>query len=386
MTIRRWALLILTMALLSLTALASADVLDAGVTYRSERVNLRQQPTQYSTHLGSYPEGTWMVITGESGNWYAVTAPDGKVGYMSKNYVAVHEPVIASVGYVTNPANTSFLNLRAAPSYGAKVKGTYYTGVPCVLQSLSNGWYSVRVDGVEGYFRAEYIDRMEAPMSDEVATIVTPGNTGLNLREGPGKQYAVLGQYSGGKYVMVLQKGTDWWKVSIGGQMGFMSTEFLKDGIYEAGTQASATANSGGASEELSGAYAVVTNPKPTQVLNLRQSPTTTARVIGQYGQNARVTLLAQGSEWCKVKTASGQTGYMMTKYLTLYGVPGVPTMVVSHPQQTFVNLRSSASMQSNVLARIPHGKEVKVVAPGDGWVKVEYGGKVGYCVNYFLE
>ena len=174
-----WITLLAALALMLACVAAQADALRCGVTYRSATVNLRQQPTQYSTRLGSYAEGSWMVITGESGNWYYVTAPDGKTGYMSKNYVAVQEPVTALVGVVTNPNANSFLNLRQAPSYNAKVLGIYYNGVPCVLLSQSGGWYSVRVDGVEGYFRQEYITTRTWPYSDEVATIVTPNNTCL---------------------------------------------------------------------------------------------------------------------------------------------------------------------------------------------------------------
>ncbi|MGN1019159.1 MAG: SH3 domain-containing protein, partial [Aristaeellaceae bacterium] len=364
-----WTALLTALALMLLCAAAQAEALQCGVTYRSATVNLRQQPTQYSTRLGSYAEGSWMVISGESGNWYYVTAPDGKTGYMSKNYVAVQEPATALVGVVTNPNASSFLNLRQAPSYNAKVLGIYYNGVPCVLLSQSGGWYSVRVDGVEGYFRQEYITTRTWPCSDEIATIVTPNNTGLNLRTGPGMSYPSMGQYAGGKYVMVLQKGNGWWKVSVEGQVGFMSTDFLKDGVIApTGGSSSGSSSSGSGTGAVSGGYAVVTNPKATQVLNLRESPSTTSRVLGQYGNGARVSVIKPGTEWCKVMTSQNVVGYMMTRYLTVYNLPGTPTMTVSHPQKTFVNLRSAPDMNAGkVLARMPHGAEVTVVAPGDG-------------------
>ena len=215
-----------------------------GVTYKSSTVNLRQQPTQYSTKLGSYAEGSWMAISGESGNWYYVTAPDGKTGYMSKNFVAVGEEITGPVGIVNNPKSSSFLNLRQEPSYSAKVLGIYYNGVPCVLMDSANGWYNVRVNGQSGYFREEYLTLTTMVYSDQVATIVTPGNSGLNLRAGPGMNYPTLKQFSGGQYVMVLQQGLDWWKVSIGGYVGFMSTSFLKSGIL--GPSGTSQSGSGG--------------------------------------------------------------------------------------------------------------------------------------------
>lgn len=381
---RGWIAALACILMMLAVATAGAEVLQCGVTYRNDTVNLRQQPTQYSTKLGTYAEGSWMVISGESGNWYYVTAPDGKTGYMSKNYVAVEEPQYATVGVVSNPKSTSYLNLRKAPSYSAQVKGTYYNGVPCTLLSQSGGWYSVRVDGVEGYFRQEYITQQYWPYSDEVATIVTPNNTGLNLRTGPGTSYPSLAQYRGGSYVMVLQKGKDWWKVSVQGQVGYMSTDFLKDGVVAPGKNAS----TGSTTTSTSSAYAVVTNPRATQVLNLRESASTSSRVLGQFANGTRVTVLTQGTQWCKVRTGADVVGYMQTRYLTLYNLPGTPVMTVNHPQRTFVNLRSAPDITSGaVLRRVPHGAEVTVVAPGnDGWIKAEYDGVTGYIVSYFLK
>lgn len=371
-------LLVCVLLLLALPAMAETEF---GVVYNSSTVNLREQPTQYSDWLGAYASGSWVKITGESGNWYKVSGPDGKTGYMSKNYVKVEDVHYGTVGLVSNPSSTSFLNLRLTPSYSAKVIDIYYNGVPCVMLNYSGGWYHVRVDGVEGYFRKEYITRYTCAYSEEVATIVTPNNTGLNLRSGPDMSYSTLGQYAGGGYVMVLQRGNGWWKVSIDGKVGFMDEKFLKDGVIKP------VGNQGG-SAFTSEAYAVVSNPKATQVLNLREQASATSKVLGQYRNGTRFTVVEQGTEWCKVAGDNGLTGYMMTKYLKLYNLPATPTMKVVHPQETFVNLRGAPSMLTgSVLTRIPHGTSVTVLSPEcNGWVKVYYNGLTGYAVDYFLK
>lgn len=375
---RLW-LLVLLLVLLACPALAETRY---GVVYNSSSVNLREQPTQYSDWLGAYTSGKWVQISGESGNWYYVAGPDGKTGYMSKNYVKVEDVRYGTVGVVSNPKASSYLNLRAAPNYNAKVIDSFYNGVPCVLLNYANGWYHVRVDGVEGYFRQEYITRYTYAYSEDVATIVTPNNTGLNLRTGPGMDYTSIGQYKGGKYVMVLQTGDIWWKVSIDGKIGFMKAEFLKDGVIDPVVTGSSSSTATGT------AYAVVSNPKATQVLNLRAKADATSSVLGQYRNGTKVTVLAHGLEWCKVKNAAGTVGYMMTKYLTLYNLPETPTRQVAHPQKTFVNLRGKPSMLTGtVLARVPHNAVVTVLSPAsNGWVKVHYNGFTGYMVDYFLK
>lgn len=373
------ALVVLCALMLVLPAMAAE--LQFGTVYNTDTLNLRRQPTQTSTWLGQYNNGDWLTISGSSGNWYYVTGPDGKTGYVSKNFVLVEDASYRMVGIVSNQKASAYLNLRAAPSYGATVVDYYYNGVPCVLLSQTGGWYHVRVDGVDGYFREEYITTQTWAASEAVGTIVTPNNTGLNLRFGPGMDYDALGQYKGGKYVMILQRGNGWWKVSIDGKVGFMKTDFLEEGIrkpYDTGSAVPPVAGVG---------TAVVSNPKSTQVLNLRQFANTTSRVLGQYRNGTRLTLLSYGAEWCQVQARSGETGYMMTRYLTVESLTGSATMTVKHPQGTFVNLRSQPSTGGAVLTRIPDGAVVTVLAPAsNGWVKVSYQGYTGYAVDYFLE
>ena len=379
---RRLLAWILTLLLLLPGLPAKAAALGFGVVTNDSYINLRSQPTQYSTRLGSYTKDTWIEITGESGNWYAVNCPDGKTGWMSKNFLTQSTDVVRTVGIVTNPRTKGYLNLRQSPSYNARVLDYYYNGVPCTLLGLYNGWYLVRVDGVVGYFRQEYIRQMTRVASDEVATVQTPNNTGLNLRAGPGTQYTSIRQFKGGTYVMVLQKGNGWWKVSVDGYVGYMNASFLKDGILKPDF------STGGSTDNNTGTgYATVNNPRSNQVLNLRESASTTSRVLGQFGNGTRVTVLGQGLEWCKVRVNNtGEEGYMMSDYLALQNLPAVPTMTVNHPKRSYVNLRSTPSLSGNVvLTHMPHGATVTVLTPGDTWVKVRYNGYTGYASKYFL-
>lgn len=351
-----------------------------GVT-TTDGVRLRQEPSSSAALAGSYPADTWMAVSGESGGWYAVTAPDGVSGYVGVNQLAEPSAPVVSVGVVANLGERAYVNLRENPHYQAAVLGTYHNGAPCLLLSQSNGWYHVRMEGLDGYLRQEYIQPQMAAWSEEAATVVTQGDADVELREGPGTQYASKGQYPVGTYVMVIRRGSGWWYVSAGGKTGYMDAACLREGIL------TLTEIELASWVELSGAYAVVNNPVATQLLNLRETPTTIGRVLGQYRSGARLTLLNQGLEWCRVRSDAGEIGYMMTAYLTLEGVPETPVMTVNHPDGTYVNLRSMPSMVLGaVLAEVPHGAQVEVLVPSSEWVKVRYGGETGYMVAWFLQ
>lgn len=376
---------ILTLALfLSVFTVATAAAQTFGVIYNTDTLNLRSDGSSSSTLLGTYNKGTWVEITGSKNNFYYVTTPDGRRGYMSKNYITKGTEAVGTIAIVNNAGGGKFLNFRAQPDYNAKVLGIFYSGVPLYVMSYDYGWYYVQINGVNGYVRAEYVDVTQTLGASTVATIKTPNNTAINMRQGPGAGYGVARQFSGDRYVMVLAKGNGWWRVSIDGYTGFMSTDFLREGLHAAKDEAAA---SGGGSSGSAYSYAVVSNPKSTQALNLRESASTTSMVLDKLYNGTRLSVQAQGTEWCWVSVENtGVSGYVMTQYIKLYNLPATPTMKVSHPQGLKVNLRTEPSLSSGVRLQVSNGKAVTVLVPGTEWCKVKYNGTTGYMVSYFLK
>ena len=377
-----FVLVMLAVLLFAFGALAA----EYGVIYRTETLNLRSQASSSSQWLGSYPRGTWVKISGSQNNFYRVYTPDGRSGYMSKNYIqAVGDNDSAWMVKVTNPNGGSFLNLRAQPSFSAQVLEIFYTGVPLKVINSTNGWYQVQFNGQTGYVRSEYVADMGvyAKGSDVVATIKTPNNGMMNMRSGPSMNDPVIQQFPGDSYVSVIAKGKDWWYVSANGIAGFMSDDYLKEGLHAA-RDLSANKSTLSSSQA---AYAVVSNPKSTQALNLRQFDSTASRVLDKLYNGRKLWINDFGSEWCAVTDqVTGISGFVMTKYITLHNV-GISTKLVSHPNGSYVNLRSSRDMgANNVILRVPHGEWVMVLSPGSDWTKVEYNGYTGYMMSYFLQ
>ncbi|MDD3410921.1 MAG: SH3 domain-containing protein [Eubacteriales bacterium] len=363
--------------------LAGASLAEFAVVSGTDTLNLRSQGSSSSTWLGAYSRNTWVEILGSQNNFDLVRTPDGKTGYMSKNYLTTFSPATATVAVVNNQKSTAFLNLRSYPSYSASVLTILYNGVPLYVKGYSDGWYHVLLNGVEGYVRGEYVYTNTWPASSTVATIKTPNNSKLNMRSGPGNSYDVVRQFDGDRYVMVIAKGDYWFYVSIDGYTGFMSTDFLADGL-KAARDISGGGGSGGT------AYAVVANPRSTQRLNLRESASTSSRALAQLSNGMRLSRISQGAEWCGVYVDSlGLSGYVMTQYLKLYNLPSSPTKTVYHPQGSYVNLRKSPSLTGSVVARLSSGSSATVLAPGSEWTKVQCrvngGSATGYVLNYFL-
>lgn len=357
-----------------------------GVVYGTNTLNLRSQGSSSSQWLGSYSRGTWVEIIGSQNNFYRVYTPDGRTGYMSKNYIAEDRNDYAWMAVVDNSNGGAFLNFRAQPSYDAQVLDIFYNGVPLFVNEAFDGWYCVTINGQTGYVRGEYLTDFgySGYGSSTVATIKTPNNTAMNMRSGPGMNYPVIRQFMGDSYVSVLTKGNNWWCVSVDGSVGFMSSDYLVEGLHAARDTASvSTGSSYGGTP-----YAVVSNPRSTQALNLRQYASTGSLVLDKLYNGHQLWVDEQGAEWCAVTDQyTGLSGYVMTQFVDLYNLPSTPARRVYHPAGTYVNLRSAPNMmQNNVRVRVPSGGNVTVLIPGPDWCKVKYNGITGYMMTYFLQ
>ena len=116
--------------------------------------------------------------------------------------------------------------------------------------------------------------------------------------------------------------------------------------------------------------------------LNLRQTPSLEAKVLGQYWTGTWVEVLEKGDTWHKVKVG-GQTGYMMAKYLNM-GASG-STMYVRTNTGIGLNLRKAPNTASPIITSFPIGTAVTVVQKGSTWHKVKVGNLTGYMSAKYL-
>ena len=369
---RLWGLGILILVMLWVTAAAA----DFGMINQDDTL-LRNGSNTGSAWTHRLPEKTWVELIGSEGSWLRVRLMDGSEGWVTANRVDTLQDNIGVIGLVDNIKDGSYLNLRESDSYQADVLGVYGPGAPCILYSQKDGWYRVEIDGKKGYFREEYIRRIRTAWSHETATLLDA----QLLREGPGEQFQALQSLAAGTYAMVLNGGTDWARVNAAGTIGFVPTESLTKGLVRLrqNTSASPTA----VPQQLG--TAVVSGISPTQVLNLRALPDGNSKSVAQFGPGTTLTVLKQGLQWCKLVSERGQVGYARTDFLTLSGLPEIPTLMVTQTDHTYANLRADASLEATVLAQVPDGSAVTVLIPGDSWVLVEWENLTGYIAVYML-
>ena len=116
--------------------------------------------------------------------------------------------------------------------------------------------------------------------------------------------------------------------------------------------------------------------------LNLRQTASLEAKVLGQYPTGTWITVLESGDTWSHV-SVDGKTGYMMSKYLN--GAAASNTMYVRTNTGIGLNLRNAPGMQGGILTSYLPGTAVQVLKKGTGWYYVSVNGIEGYMSSRFL-
>ena len=380
-----WVLLTLTVLMVGLLALANAENLSFAVVYNTNGLNLRTGASYSHQIIGNIKKGEWVEILQSyypDSKWKHVRVVDtNQQGYVDSTYLNFGASTGSgggNIGVVNNPIATSFLNLREYPSLNSRVLGIYYNGTTFEVLNSANGWYQVRLDGMTGYFASNYVKMIgNNTGNSSVAYVQSSNNKSLNFRKGPSITYPAINRFYNGQKVNVLLKGNDYWRVSVNGTVGFVASEFLS--TYNApdhGTPPVTPTSSG---------YVIVNNPNRGGYLNLRSSPSYSGTILSKNENGVRFEMVNYGLEWSKVYgKSSGKTGFMLTKYLKLYGVQGSPIRFVNN-NGSFANLRQSPNMQSNIITKINSGEEVVVLVPENTWSKVQYGTRIGYIMNNFL-
>ena len=208
-----------------------------------------------------------------------------------------------------------------------------------------------------------------AGLASEYATVK---GGGLNLRQTASLQAKVLGQYGTGTWIEVVEKGGTWSKVKVAGKEGYMMTKYLNFGASGATLYVRTNTGIG---------------------LNLREAPSTDARIITSFPIDTAVTVTQRGSVWHKVKVGE-QEGYMASRYLAANKAPAytkpldapVPATLKNINGGSVVNFRLYPGMKTKIIKAYPVGTAVTVLEKGELWCKVEIEGQQGYVSTYMLK
>ncbi len=356
-------------------------------------------------------ELTGIAVTGPSSSVSAVTAAPTAAASTSV-YTKLQ---LGSTGSAVKSLQLALISL----GYQLTADGIYGTGTRAAVRTFQRS-QGLSVDGIAGsatqrrLYELAYASTVTAVPTAaptptptpalttapsgtaQITARVTTSGGGLNLRAYASETAQVLTVIPNHTTLSVLSYGSVWSQVNYGTYYGYVKTSFLTviGNVTAVPTAAPATATP----------YVVPSAAARVKTgggsLNLRLSPSGSARVLTQIPNNTVITMLSWGSTWSMVAYGS-YTGYVMTSFLSTSAEAAATPAPTSTPTAAPVwsgeavaivttsggalNLRREASQSSSVITTIPNGSYLQISSYASSWCSVFYNGYSGYVMTRFL-
>ena len=195
-------------------------------------LNVRSGPGTSYAIIGSLKHGEKISVTNENSEWFKLTF-NGKTGYVNKAFTKADNPAPAPTPtpqsrtvYVNTPGST--LNVRSGPGTSFSIIGSLKHGEKVTVTDENASWCKLTYNGKTGYINSSYVknDPVSPQPAQKTGTVNTPA--GLNVREGPGTTYKILGALVNGTKVTILDKSGSWYKIAYGTGDGWVNSDFVK--------------------------------------------------------------------------------------------------------------------------------------------------------------
>ena len=387
----------------------------------SGRMHVRQGPSTSTPSLDILSHGARVEVLGETGEWSNIRA-NGVVGYVKTQYLvfdaaaATPTPVATSTPVPTAGApsgqwatlnlgsSSGRMHVRQGPSTSTPSLDIIAHGARVEVLGEVGEWSNIRVNGVVGYVKTQYLVFGAQPAEDEeedlplfggsetgesggasYATVkLSSSSSQLNVRASASTASRVVARLSHGFRVEVLGVSGDWVKIRALGVEGYVARAYLAlEGeeeepgeeelpwFGESQTETTPAPTQGAASQPVL-FYAVVVLSEPESTLSIREYASTSAQRIGRAANGMVLEVLEYSDGWAKVRW-QGQVGFASRAYLQRPAYTAVA--------QEDVAVYAQPSFGAAAIGRVDAGTRVAVDETRDGWARVFYKGEWGYAL-----
>ncbi|MDO5444298.1 MAG: SH3 domain-containing protein [Eubacteriales bacterium] len=301
---------------------------ETGVVTPSKGVNMRSGPGVGYSIVETLPYGTEVSVTGSCNGWYAVSYGSSS-GYVSSSYLSIRSDQSSS-------APSIFLGTQTETSSGGSVSGTapsIFSGTGTSLQVQTQTVISSESQSAPSIFSSSVT---QSASGGSWAGVVTGDY--VRFRTGPSISYTIKATLRKGTSVSVSESYGDWYKCTVNGESGFISSQYVTAAQQ---TSASASSVSGGSSavsifQSASTSQQQIAVTKVPQILGyiagsnvrFRSGPGIDYEILGtfQYGNSFYIT--GYSGDWT-AGTANGKSGFVSSQYVR-EGTYSAPSQTVS--------------------------------------------------------
>lgn len=223
----------------------------------------------------------------------------------------------------------SIVNIRKEPGTSNPILAKVKKGESFLVLAKSGDWVKIRLNnGQEGWISGSYLSISQISGKKVVAK-----DNGINLRKGPGTNYAALSKVQAGTVLTVLETRNNWHKVltSAGVQAwiaGWLVTETTSSIPGTPGDNPVPTVPPPVPADSVSGLQPL---PQSTllvvtgDIVNIRSAGNMEAQVLTKVSRGTKLPALGKAGDWYQVQLSNGTLGWI-AGWLTEAGEGSTPS------------------------------------------------------------
>lgn len=202
---------------------------------------------------------------------------------------------------------------------------------------------------------------------------VTITTSNLNVRQGPGLSYPILGQAQKGDQFNILSREGEWIKINFQGENGYVASWLVSN----------LTSNQTGEKTAGENSQAVIT----TDGLRVRKGPGTSYGVLGTIQKGTAYKVKSTEGSWVKIQTPYGD-GWVANEFVQFSGTQKKSSSSSSQTGKITadsLNVRNKPSLQSDIIGKLNSGETVAVLSQNGSWTEISFSGITGWISSQFI-
>ncbi|GAC05045.1 N-acetylmuramidase domain-containing protein [Paraglaciecola chathamensis] len=182
----------------------------------------------------------------------------------------------------------------------------------------------------------------------------------LNVRSLPSTSSTVVGQLTRGMVIVTTPVQYNWVQFRFGSTFGFVSGSYLQK-VHD---------------------LSRLTGSVNTDLLNIRQAPSTSASVLATVALGASIKTLAVAGDWLEIEF-NGHQAYTFAKHVDLvYADNGYYANVTA----AALNVRSAPNKHASIFGQLAANSLVWVEGKQQNWCQIRFNGNRGYAASAYLQ
>ena len=280
---------------------------------------------------------------------------------------------------VSGIVTATALNVRSGPATTYSVIGQVLQGNDVKIVDKTGNWLKVNYKNTTGYVSGAYVSSIYNEAKTEGYVI---GCNTLNVRSGPGTEYARKGSLVNGTKVHIISTSLGWSKIIYNGNYAYVSASYLSNSPSE--NQGNTGSNNSSNGNNLSNGSTENNNTQVTikntgtvtaDRLNVRQQPSTSSTILGVLEKNTTVKIVDETESWYKIMYKNDYA-FVSKNYIILGGTQTGGT-------QTVTNLNNFLFIGDSFTSRIKNTIQSKAK---DSYVRAKGGAFPSYWLDNFSQ